>query len=251
MRMADVARQMSTPLGPGGAYPRGPYRFHNREYLNITYRTDREALEAIVPEPLEVDEPLVRFEVMKMPDVTGLGAYTECGQVIVVKHEGRIADYLHAMYVDHLGAIASGREISAYPKKFGAPRLYVDSDTLVGVLDYGTLRVATATMGYKHRPLDMDAARAEICAPTYMLKVMRGYDGRPKICDLVATEITDITILGAWRGPARLQLFEHVMAPMADLPVREVIAATHILTDLTLAPVKQVVDYLAAIPAPS
>jgi acetoacetate decarboxylase len=244
MRASDVVRQYATPLG-GGAYPRGPYRFHNREYLNITYRTDRAALEAIVPEPLEIDDPLVRFEVMRMPDVSGLGSYTECGQVIVVRHEGQLAEYSHAMYVDNHPAIASGRELSAYPKKLGAPRLYVDSDTLVGTLDYGTLRVATATMGYKHRAMDEQAARAELMVPTYMLKVMRGYTGRPRICELVVTQIRELTVLEAWSGPARLQLFEHVLAPMADLPVREVVGASHILTDLVLGPASVVHDYLA------
>ena len=92
----------------------------------------------MVPEPLVVTDPLVKFEVMKMPDVTGLGAFTECGQVLRVEHEGEPADYLHAMYVDSLASIASGREISAFPKKFGSPVLYVDGDTLVGTLDYGT-----------------------------------------------------------------------------------------------------------------
>ena len=254
MRASDVARQFTTPLGSAAAFPRGPYRFRDREYLNITYRTDRAALEAVVPEPLEIGEPLVRFEVMRMPDVTGLGSYTESGQVIVVQHEGATADYVHAMYVDNHPAIASGRELSAYPKKLGSPRLYVDSDTLVGTLDYGTLRVATATMGYKHRPLDMDVARAEIAQQTYMLKVVRGYEGRPRVCELTVTQITDLTILGAWQGPARLQLFEHALAPMADLPVREVVSATHILTDLALSPVSLVHDYLAertTDPAPS
>ena len=37
------------------AFPRGPYRFINREFLVITYRTDMDALRALVPEPLEVD----------------------------------------------------------------------------------------------------------------------------------------------------------------------------------------------------
>ena len=37
------------------AYPPGPYRFYDREFLIITYRTDREKLRALVPEPLEVD----------------------------------------------------------------------------------------------------------------------------------------------------------------------------------------------------
>jgi acetoacetate decarboxylase len=103
----------------------------------------------------------------------------------------------------------------------------VDSDTLVGTLDYGTLRVATATMGYKHFPLELDTARAEVTIPTFMLKVMRNYDGRPRICELVRTEITDVTVHGAWSGPGRLQLFEHALAPIADLPVREIVAVSH------------------------
>lgn len=59
------------------------------------------------------------------------------------------------------------------------------------------------------------------------------------------SQITDITIKGAWSGPARLQLFEHALAPLADLPVREVLSASHILTDLTLGRPRAVFDYLA------
>lgn len=245
MKIEELLKQSATPLGPGGAYPRGPYRFVGREYLNITYRTDVEALRRVVPEPLEIVDPLVRFEVMKMPDVSGLGCYTECGQAVVVQLDGERGEYLHAMYVDSHPAIASGREISAYPKKLGAPKLYVDSDTLVGTLDYGSLRVAVATMGYKHQALDAEAAKAEIGVPTFMLKLLPGYDRKPRICELVRMQISDITVRGAWRGPARLQLFEHVLAPMADFPVREVVAASHIVTDLTLSSAKVVHDYLA------
>jgi acetoacetate decarboxylase len=35
------------------AYPPGPYRFVDREYLTITYRTDPAKLRTVVPEPLE------------------------------------------------------------------------------------------------------------------------------------------------------------------------------------------------------
>ncbi len=48
-----------------------------------------------------------------------------------------------------------------------------------------------------------------------------------------------IEVKERWTGPARLQLFEHALAPMADLPVREIISASHIVTDLTLAPVRR------------
>ncbi len=244
MRVEDVRRQLTTPLGAPAYPPGGPYRFTNREYLNITYRTDLEAVRAVVPEPLQVTEPLVKFEVMSMPDVSGLGAFTESGQVLRVEHEGEQADYLHAMYVDSLASIASGREISAFPKKFGKPTLYVDGDTLVGTLDYGSLRVATATMGYKHRTLTEEQAREEIGQPTYGLKLLPGYDRRPRILELVRSQITDMTIKGAWSGPARLQYFEHALAPLADLPVLEVVKATHLLCDLTLGRPALVHDYL-------
>jgi acetoacetate decarboxylase len=61
----------------------------------------------------------------------------------------------------------------------------------------------------------------------------------------VRTQITNVTVKGAWKGPARLQLFEHALAPFADLPVQEIVSASHILTDLTLAPATLVYDYLA------
>jgi acetoacetate decarboxylase len=55
----DVLRLVSTPINAPAHTP-GPYRFANREYPRITYRTDPTALRRVVPEPLKVREPLVR-----------------------------------------------------------------------------------------------------------------------------------------------------------------------------------------------
>ncbi|MFB9905719.1 acetoacetate decarboxylase [Allokutzneria oryzae] len=244
MRSQDVLQHVTTPLVNPAFAPVTP-RFTDREYLNIVYRTDIDALRAVVPEPLRIEEPLVRFEVMKMGDVSGYGPYTESGQAIPVSFEGERGEFLHAMYLDNFPATASGREVSAYPKTIGTPRLYVDHGALVGTLDYGSLRVATATMGYKHHSLDPAEAAAQITVPTYMLKLAPGYDGAPRVAELVRSRITDITVKQAWTGPARLQLFEHVLAPMADLPVLEVVSASHIITDLTLPRVTPVHDYLS------
>ncbi|RDI17832.1 acetoacetate decarboxylase [Lentzea flaviverrucosa] len=232
-----------TPLS-APAFPAVQPRFFDREYLNIVYRTDPEALRAVVPQPLRIDEPLVRFEVMKMNDVTGYGPYTEAGQAVQVVFDGERGEYLHAMYLDSFAATASGREVSAYPKVMGSPKLYADNGALVGTLDYGTLRVATATMGYKHHELDRRTAEAEITVPTFMLKTIPDYDGSLRVQELVRTEITDVVVKAAYTGPARLQLFQHVLAPLADLPVLEVVSASHVITDLTLAPAKPVHNYL-------
>jgi acetoacetate decarboxylase len=243
VKASEVARRLATPLtAPAWAPVRS--RFTDREYLNIVYRTDRKALRAAVPEPLEFDEPLVRFEVMKMGDSTSFGPYTESGQVIPVRFGEERGEYLHAMYLDNVAATVAGREISAYPKSTGSPQLFAEAGALVGTLDYGSQRVATATMGYKHYAMDLDEAKAELTRPTYMVKIVPGYERAPRVCELVRTQITDITVKAAWTGPARLQLFQHVLAPLADLPVLEVVSASHIITDLTLSGVTPVFDYL-------
>src|SRR6516164_4622522 len=89
MRESHVReRAFAMPL-TSPAYPPGPYRFINREYLIITYRTDPEKLRALVPEPLVSDGDIVKYEFIRMPDLTGFGDYTETGQVIPVTFRGR------------------------------------------------------------------------------------------------------------------------------------------------------------------
>jgi acetoacetate decarboxylase len=154
MKIDEVRkRAFAMPL-TSPAFPRGPYRFLNREYLIITYRTDPAALEAVVPEPLTFDQPLVKYEFIRMPDSTGFGDYTESGQVIPVRFRGNTGSYSHCMFLNDEPPIAGGRELWGFPKKLASPSLRTETDTLVGALDYGPVRIATGTMGFKHRPAD-------------------------------------------------------------------------------------------------
>ncbi len=60
-------RAFAMPL-TSPAYPPGPYRFRDREFVIIAYRTDPDKLRALVPEPLQIDEPIVKYEFIRMPD---------------------------------------------------------------------------------------------------------------------------------------------------------------------------------------
>ena len=190
------------------AYPPGPYRFVNREYVIITYRTDPAKLRAVVPAPLELDGDVVKYEFIRMPDSTGFGDYAETGQVIPVTFRGRKGGYTHCMFLNDEGPIAGGRELWGFPKKLADPSLRPEIDMMVGTLDYHGVRVVTGTMGYKY-------------------------------------SLEDVILKGAWTGPAALSLTPHALAPVAELPVLEVISAVHILADLTLGLGKVVHDYLA------
>jgi acetoacetate decarboxylase len=70
-------------------------------------------------------------------------------------------------------------------------------------------------------------------------------DGSPRICELVRYHTTEVTVKGAWSGPASIELHPHALAPVADLPVRKVISALHFVSDLTLDLGTVVHDYLA------
>jgi acetoacetate decarboxylase len=244
MKATDVrARAFAMPL-TSPAYPPGPYRFVNREFLIITYRTDPDVLRRVVPEPLQVDEPLVKFEFIRMPDSTGFGDYTESGQVIPVSFAGKKGGYSHCMFLNDHPPIAGGRELWGFPKKLAEPTLRAEIDELVGTLDYGPVRIATATMGYKHKEADPAAIKAALAAPNYLLKIIPHVDGTPRICELVEYYLEDIDLKGAWTGPAALSLTPHALAPVAELPVLEVVSAVHILSDITLGLGKVVHDYL-------
>ncbi len=229
------------------SYPKGPYRFTNREYFIISYLTDLDALQAVVPEPLTVTIPIVRYEFIRMPDSSGFGNYTECGQVIaVVDANGVAGSYTHSMYLDDEAPIAAGREIWGFPKRLAAPKLEVCSDTLLGTLMYGPVCVARGTMGYKYERLDT-AAEASVLAgtPNYLLKIIPHVDGSARICELVRFYLRDVTVTEAWSGPAALDLFQHALAPVASLPVRKILGAKHLVSNLTLGYGEVVYDYLA------
>ena len=68
------------------AYPPGPYRFSDREYLIITYRTDADKLRAVVPEPLGFDEPLVKFDYLYVGFRPDLGTTPRAADICIACH---------------------------------------------------------------------------------------------------------------------------------------------------------------------
>jgi acetoacetate decarboxylase len=245
MKQEDVRKNAFCMPIANPAYPPGPYRFIDREFMIITYRTDMDKLRAAVPEPLEVTGPFVKYEFIRMPDSTGFGDYTESGQVIPVTLNGKKGGYVHRMFLNDHPPIAGGRELWGFPKVLANPTLDAEIDTLVGTLDYGKIRVATGTMGYKHKEADMEAVKKSMAEPGFLLKIMPHVDGTPRICELVEYYMQDVNLKGAWTGPAALQLEPHALAPVADLPVLEVVSAVHILADITLGLGTVAHDYMA------
>jgi acetoacetate decarboxylase len=246
MKMNDVKALASMPL-QSPTYPRGPYRFFNRKYLVVNYRTDPALIRAALPEPLEPEDDVVAVQWLDLPDGEGFGAYSAAAQVIPCRFKGESCIFVSQMYVDNSPPLAGGREIWGYPMKYGKAVLAVNADTLTGTLDYATQSIAVGTMVYKHDAFRADQAkqREHLARTQITLKLIPDIDGTPAIAQLVAIKFENIVVHGAWTGPARLELVPSVNCPLADLPVRQVVGGLHMATDMTLPYGRVVHDYLA------
>lgn len=243
MKLDEVRKQFCMPH-TSPTYPPGPYRFIDREYLIITYETDMDVVREVLPEPLEPTVPHVHYEWIKMPDSAGFGDYTESGMVIPCKYKGEDCNFVTQMYLDDLAPIVAGREIWGFPKEFAHPVLQVNKDTLTATLEYAGVTVAIGTMEYKPQVMDAAAVAKALTKTQINLKLIPHVDGTPAIAQLVAYNLTDVTVKGAWEGQARLHLVPHVHAPVADLPVRKVLGGKHFIADLTLPYGRVLFDYL-------
>jgi acetoacetate decarboxylase len=245
MNKRDVMNLPSMPL-QSPTYPRGPYKFSNRQYLVISYETDAAAIREALPEPLEPAGSTVSVQWLDLPDGEGFGAYSAAAQVIPCTFKGEACNFVSQMYVDNSPPLAGGREIWGYPMKYGKAALKVTGDTLTGTLHYAEERVASGTMVFKHDAFRTDHAHEkDLLARTQVtLKLIPDIDGKPAIAQLVAVKFEDVMVKGAWQGRARLELVPAVNCPLADLPVRKVTGGLHILTDMTLPYGRVIHDYL-------
>ncbi|MDE3029294.1 MAG: acetoacetate decarboxylase [Paracoccaceae bacterium] len=235
------------PANP--SYPRGPYRFLNREYMVITYETDPVAIHRLVPEPLTPDgSNLVHYEWIAMPDSTGFGSYHESGVVIPCTLNDEPVNYTAMMFLNDEPPISAGREIWGFPKRFGEPRLDLRTDTLTGTLHYAGERVAMGTMPNKYEDRmapDPTMRGAHLRKTSVNLKIIPCATGGQRVAELIAYNLTDITMHFHYSGPARLHLVPHINAPVADLPVLRVVEGRHFKADLTLPYGHIVHDYRA------
>ena len=254
MKIADLLKSPSMPVA-SPTYPRGPYHYINREFLIITYESDAEAIRRLLPKPLVPDgSNTVFYEFARVADSSGFGVYTQTGIVIPAMLDGVAMNHVSQMYLDCEPPISGGREIWGFPQKLGKASLKITHDTLTGRLEYAGELVAVGTMTYKHQNLLDDKSgqsqlkelTARLGATRVNLKWIPHVDGKAAIAQLVAYNMTDIAVKGAWAGPARLQLNAHVNAPVADLPVKRVLGGLHAVADATLPYGRVVHDYLKA-----
>jgi acetoacetate decarboxylase len=217
----------------------------DREYLIIRYKTEKGLLQQYIPEEFfvnEDDEVIIQWVNTK---ATGIGDYSKVDiQVPVSDRLGNVYNYTLVTFVNSSASVTFGREIYGMPQKFAQPEFAVHRDTATGTLDYAQSRVATGTMQYHHTRLPVEHAIDFLKRSTINMKVIPGADGRTVVAQLVEVDFNNIQVKEAFEGPAALDLISHVHAPIADIPVKEIIGGYSIVCDVVMPQGRVIHDYL-------
>ena len=233
----DPSDLTSTPYG-APLTPPLPIRMRQTEILTIVYRTDREAADQLVPEPLALADDLVIAHLYRMRDAEWFGAYCESAfQLPVRLPDGTRGTYSPFLVLESDGAVATGREAYGQAKKHGQVSLGADGDLVVGRIARNGVEIALATMVYKQRRAEPGALEALVpgSGVNVNLRVLPDH-GETFRRELVARAFADVVEHEAWEGPATLELHAHAQVPVFRLPVREVVLGLHRVVDLTLPP---------------
>ena len=105
----------------GGFYPKPPYLYRGAKAIIALYEANPAGVADLLPPgvtPLE-DPPVCIAWVVHYPFST-LGVYNEAIMLIRVSFEGEPYTFCPFIYVDNDAALACGRELWGFPKKFAS-----------------------------------------------------------------------------------------------------------------------------------
>jgi len=132
----------------------------NREFLILTYRTDPEALARRGAGAFGRSRPSGEVRIIRMPDSTGFGDYTESGQVIPAALSGQNGGYVHSMYLNDEAPIA-GAAKSGFPRSWPIRPLGWKR-TRFWVRWMWARSGCRGTMGYKYKTLDPGPVKSRV-----------------------------------------------------------------------------------------
>lgn len=233
-----------TAAGRASLLPAPPW-YYSGDLLTVEYRTDPAKVAALLPAPLEPAPADPGAVALIWADWQSCGAsgdelldpvraqYRECFAVVRCAFGGRVYSRCAFIWVDTDFALARGL-VQGYPKKLGsihqtrphpfgraAPRIG-PGGTFAGTLSAGGRRLAEAVVTLREQSESNGFVNAHPMAHhRWMPSIIK--DRADSLAELVLSGSASVEAGPAWRGDARLDLFESPTEELAALEVGEII----------------------------
>ena len=192
--------------------------------LTAIYETDPEVVAAVLPPPLAPGpEPLVRVTVATVDLGRGLPPFGAGTFAVQAAHEGVVGNYPLVMPMTTEQSVIGGRETFGEPKKLAQVTLERDGDQLTGRISrLGTTFVeVTGTVAEVLEPPG-ESERVDFYFKFLPAPDGKGFDGEPALVYCHRRETTR----SLERIDGQVTLRESRFDPVADLPVRRLVAIT-------------------------
>jgi acetoacetate decarboxylase len=224
--------QYSMPAD-AAAYQSPPFYYRNTRSISVAFETDTEAALQALPEPLAIAEPATAVLSFYEYPWTTFGPYNEAILSLLVEHKGHPMSYIMHIAVTTEPPMLAGREIWGFPKKLAQIEFKSEKDMVYGTLERPAgVRLASAIV----RP-ERPAANGHSSAPpavSFRLIPSAEENGRPVCADIVETH-TEVKVHEAWTGIGSIAFAESSrLDPWNRLPVKRVIQASYVLSEMTL-----------------
>lgn len=215
-------------------YPKPPILYQDAQFAVITYETDPEAAARALPAGLALPAPAVAQAIVAHYPSSSVGPYTEAIQQIQCEWEGQKRSFISKILLDNDAAMAAGREIYGFPKKFAFVELRRDGDTLLGTLERPRgHRLLSLRMTLTERR-EIPSAPAE--AAVVSLRLIPDIENGEKPSLMELTEVTiKSAVKEAWAATGSVEFGPPSEAdPWSALPVRRLLAAYYTVFDFEL-----------------
>lgn len=183
-------------------YPDPPYEYRGSRL--VTAAVTGSLRPGVLPDGLDMaPDPMITVVFADYPDTT-IGPYREAIVLVGCSYRGTVGLYCPFIYVDSDAALAAGREVWGFPKKFADIELDATGSTVRGRLS----RLGSALLvldGDAPEPTDPAVAGAAAALPIYNHKVVPGVAAREPDVDCLTEVRLEMTGREAWLGSGTLR----------------------------------------------
>ena len=220
-----------------------PYEYRDSWALNVLFKTELKVLKELVPEPLIPNPDGIMFARIMRHFASGLGGYNEFLLGAPVIFEGRLVNYCIYLMLDNDIAIASGREIWGFPKKFGRMNLSEKDGVVLGTVERGGITVVKAAMEINALAKPEEAAGTlEYVNLKVIPSVKQG--APPDVQQLTSTTLGNFNYHRLYKGKATLEFGVSPGDSFHRIAITSVLGGMYTNFDFTLTYGDIIHDYL-------
>jgi acetoacetate decarboxylase len=216
---------LQAPLIPD---PFVPYKCPGNRSLNVYCRVEQAALDAyLAPTPSKAAGDVI---LVYISDFTACDKipFMDAGLVVPVSYMGRTGGYFLFEYEDEDAAIAAGRDLWGYPKKFGTIDLLEHKSGVRGTVT----RKNTAIISLECLFSDEVNFSMPATTPHLNIHVQPGPDGKVLSRRIIERDTSpDFKLMREHKGSASVTLRSLSTDPLAEFEPIEVLGATYVVGD--------------------